>query len=229
MSEGTTTILKDPINVINAKSAQKEDFLSKIANRLENITSDANNQTDINKLKKQLKSIVLKIYKYIEQSKLPNRTTISTQSDESFKEFKDKDKDKKSIDSDIRTSFHKNNLSICSATKLHIINSNITIINHKTEFYQYGKYEGEFKNGKKDGKGTMTYKNEYEYQGDWKNGKRDGKGVYISKTSKDRYEGDFKSDKAEGKGIAIYNNGDKYEGDYKDWNKDGKGYQLFSH
>jgi hypothetical protein len=132
MSEGTTTILKDPINVINAKSAQKEDFLSKIANRLENITSDANNQTDINKLKKQLKVIVLKIYKYIEQLKMPNATTISTQSDESFKEFKDKDK--KSIDSDLRLSFHKNNLSICSATKLHIINSNKTIINHKTEF-----------------------------------------------------------------------------------------------
>ena len=146
MSEGTTTILKDPINLINAKLAQKEDVLSKIANKLENITSDTNNQTDINKLKKQLKSIVLKIYKYIEQSKLPNRTTISTQSDESFKELKDKDKDKKSVDSDLRLSFHKNNLSICSATKLNIIDSNITIINHKTEYYQYGKYEGEFKN-----------------------------------------------------------------------------------
>ena len=104
MSEGTTTILKDPIISIDAKSAIKDDFLLKIANRLENITSDTNNKTDLKKLKKHLKTIVLKIYKYIEKSKMPNPTTISTQSDESFKELKDKDK--KSEDSDLSKSFH---------------------------------------------------------------------------------------------------------------------------
>ena len=29
-----------------------------------------------------------------------------------------------------------------------------------------------------DGKGKMTYKNKFEYTGDWKEGKREGKGKY---------------------------------------------------
>ena len=93
----------------------------------------------------------------------------------------------------------------------------------KTEINKFGTYEGEFKNGLKDGKGTMNYKNEYAYEGDWKEGKREGKGTYINKITQEKLEGDFKSDKAEGKGIATYKDGSKYEGDYKNWQKDGKG------
>ena len=148
---------------IESKESKKEDILSRIANRLENIVSDADAKTDINKLKKQLKTIVLKIYNYIEDSKglFPSEKQIT-------KNFSP--------------------LSISPQIKLNIINSTITLINHKTEIYLYGKY----KNGKKDGKGTMTYKNEYIYEGDWKDGKRDGKGIYLNKTNKDKYEGDFK-------------------------------------
>ena len=186
-----------------SKESKKEDILSRIANRLENIVSDADAKTDINKLKKQLKTIVLKIYNYIEDSK-----GLFPSEKQSTKNFSP--------------------LSISPQIKLNIINSTITLINHKTEIYLYGKYEGDFKNGKKDGKGTMTYKNEYIYEGNWKDGKRDGKGIYLNKTNKDKYEGDFKLDKAEGKGVADYDNGDKYEGDYKDWNKDGKGIYYYN-
>ena len=215
MSEGTTIILKEPI-----KDSPK-DYLLKIANKLENITSDINTKKDIDKIKliKQLKGIVLKIYKYLnKQEKLSN--TISTASNEPVKNF-----DKISEGSDLNKSLVKANLTICSPSQLYInsTQSNITTLDYKTEVYKYGKYEGEFKNGKKEGRGTMTYTNKYEYTGEWKNGKKEGKGTYIYKSSKDMYEGDFKSDRAEGKGIAKYDNGDKYEGDYKDWKKDGKG------
>ena len=41
-----------------------------------------------------------------------------------------------------------------------------------------GKYEGEFKMDKREGKGTMYYVNGDKYEGDWKNDKFEGKGLY---------------------------------------------------
>ena len=56
------------INKINLNSQNtekplhKKDVLVRIANQLENIASDTNKTTDVTKLVKQLKTIVLKIY-----------------------------------------------------------------------------------------------------------------------------------------------------------------------
>ena len=176
--EQPTLILKNPIN---PNSNQKDEVLLKIANKLENITSDTNSKTDINKLVKHLKSIVKNIYKYInDQKPIPSKdSSSSSDSPPHIDSFK--------------------------------LNSNI--ITQKTEIIDGNKYEGEFKNGKKDGKGTMTYKNGYIYIGEWKNGYKHGKGVYINSKSQDKFEGEFKNGKADGKGQALYNNGDKYEGD----------------
>jgi len=41
------------------------------------------------------------------------------------------------------------------------------------------KYEGEFVNGKKNGKGTCTYPNGDKYIGMWKNGQMDGQGIIL--------------------------------------------------
>ena len=44
-------------------------------------------------------------------------------------------------------------------------------------FYDNGeRYEGEFKNSKKNGKGIMYYNDGGRYEGDWINKKREGKG-----------------------------------------------------
>ena len=61
------------------------------------------------------------------------------------------------------------------------------------------------------------YENGDKYEGDWKNGLKEGKGVYYYKNG-NRYEGDYQNDKREGKGIKYYKNGDKYEGDWKNNN-----------
>lgn len=47
----------------------------------------------------------------------------------------------------------------------------------KGRFSNGDMYEGQWKNGKPDGIGTMTYMLGGSYEGEWKNGKRDGKGV----------------------------------------------------
>jgi len=186
--EQPTLILKNPIN---PNSNQKDEVLLKIANKLENITSDTNSKTDINKLVKHLKSIVKNIYKYInDQKPIPSKDSSS------------------SSDSPPHIDSFKLNFSISQQNNFSI-NSNI--ITQKTEIIDGNKYEGEFKNGKKDGKGTMTYKNGYIYIGEWKNGYKHGKGVYINSKSQDKFEGEFKNGKADGKGQALYNNGDKYE------------------
>mgnify|MGYP002352924332 CR=1 FL=1 len=41
------------------------------------------------------------------------------------------------------------------------------------------KYDGEFKNGKKDGEGTFEWPNGNKYIGSWRNGKQHGMGVWL--------------------------------------------------
>ena len=121
--------------------------------------------------------------------------------------------------------------------------------NHHIKTYDEGKYEGQLKDNKREGKGTMLYNNgdKYEgewkndviegrgkfywndgeiYEGDWKNGVRDGKGIDIY-IDKEKYEGDWKNDLREGRGIYYYLNGDRYEGDYKNHEKNGKGIYYY--
>eukprot|EP00948_MAST-09A_sp_MAST-9A-sp1_P003568 g3568.t1 len=51
------------------------------------------------------------------------------------------------------------------------------------------------------------------YEGDWKQGRKDGRGLYILGNG-DSYEGDFVDDKYHGKGCYQYANGDVYDGDW---------------
>ena len=45
----------------------------------------------------------------------------------------------------------------------------------------YATYEGQFKNGKPDGSGTMDYGEGNKYQGEWKNGVEHGRGLLFEK------------------------------------------------
>ena len=101
-------------------------------------------------------------------------------------------------------------------------NKNISINNIQTKIYDDGKYEGEFKNNKREGKGIFYYNNDDRYEGDYKNDKFDGKGVYYYNNG-DKYNGDWRNGKREGKGIFYYNNGDRYEGNWRNDKFDGKG------
>ena len=68
---------------------------------------------------------------------------------------------------------------------------------------------------------TETYNNHDRYEGQFRNGKREGKGIYYFNNG-NRYEGYFKNDIREGKGV-LYFDGNEYEGDFRYDEKEGKG------
>ena len=103
------------------------------------------------------------------------------------------------------------------------INNNISIQN----YFSGERYEGELKNGKREGKGVFYFKDRSRYEGNRKNGVKEGKGI-IYFNSGSRYEGDCINDFMEGKGIFFYNNGDRYEGDFKNDKREGKGIYYYS-
>ena len=96
--------------------------------------------------------------------------------------------------------------------------------------YENGLYEGIIIDGKREQYGVMIYKNGAKYEGEWKDDKKNGKGVFTSahyfncrKNVGMKYEGEFRNDKFEGFGITNYTNGDKYEGEWKNNKQYGKG------
>jgi hypothetical protein len=100
-------------------------------------------------------------------------------------------------------------------------------------FYVNGdKYEGEWKNGKPDGNGILTFKNGDMYSGDWKNGKADGAGrLHFYENGGNIIQGgEWKNGKLNGKGAEMYNGkgvkmyeGYEYEGEWKENHKEGQG------
>ena len=88
------------------------------------------------------------------------------------------------------------------------------------------KYVGGFKNGKYEGQGTLTSKNGDKYVGGFKDDKFYGQGSLTSKNG-DRYVGEFKNDKYEGQGTSTSQNGDEYVGGFKDGKKSGQGTMIY--
>ena len=77
------------------------------------------------------------------------------------------------------------------------------------------------------GKSGKLFKDEYNnlkliYEGEYKNGLRDGKGVYYFNNG-EVYDGKFKGGNIEGKGTLTWEDGTKWTGKFKDNLMDGKG------
>lgn len=89
-----------------------------------------------------------------------------------------------------------------------------------------GCFEGDCSNGF--GK-MINPKTEEKYEGEWRSGKRDGRGVEFYSDGEKKYVGNFKNGKYEGNGTFFYKNGDKYVGKYKNgFMNDDKGYFIFN-
>ncbi len=92
-----------------------------------------------------------------------------------------------------------------------------------------GKYEGDLKDGKRHGKGTLTFKDGGKYVGDWKNGKFQGKGTLtlpegvkyfgeLEFPEGGEYVGQFKDGKMDGKGTLTFMD----DSEYLEWHGGGK-------
>ena len=67
------------------------------------------------------------------------------------------------------------------------------------EGIEYGKYDGEWKNGVFHGIGTFTFLDGRKYVGKWKNGKQHGQGTQTWSNG-NKYVGEFKDGKQNGRG-----------------------------
>ncbi|WP_165452705.1 stalk domain-containing protein [Paenibacillus thalictri] len=86
-------------------------------------------------------------------------------------------------------------------------------------------YEGDFKNGLREGKGKQYKDYQLVYDGDYKKGVKEGTGKYYENSTV--YEGPFVNDVRSGKGIVTNRYGSKiYEGEYKNDMKNGYGKQY---
>ena len=96
-------------------------------------------------------------------------------------------------------------------------------------------YVGEFKDGKRHGKGYESWHNSRQfytslkYEGEWKNDKRHGKGKnwcydHFLSNLRLTYEGEWQYGKCHGRGTSYHTNGKKeYEGQWKNDQKEGYG------
>jgi hypothetical protein len=76
-------------------------------------------------------------------------------------------------------------------------------------------YTGDFKNDKYDGYGVLTDEGG-QYQGEWREGLKDGFGTFKLQSG-DEYEGSYSLNRRSGYGVMRYVSGDRYEGN---WSKD---------
>ena len=86
------------------------------------------------------------------------------------------------------------------------------------------KYQGQVKDGKLNGLGSLTYPDGSKYVGEYKDGKRHGQGTHTfgkGDFEGDKYEGEYKGGIPNGQGTYTSSNGEKYKGEWKDekpWN-----------
>ena len=76
-------------------------------------------------------------------------------------------------------------------------------------------YRGEFKAGRKHGKGLKIWPNGDSYSGDFVEDRKHGRGTYSwgrGRNEGERYVGDYRDDRRDGQGTYRWPNGDVYEG-----------------
>ena len=102
----------------------------------------------------------------------------------------------------------------------------------QTNFYRYiwsngDKYEGEFVDGIRQGRGVLITTDGDRYEGEWRDSQLNGNVKYI-KCNGTIYEGQMVNGEKEGQGTIVFENGNRYEGSWKDGNKHGWGRDSYS-
>jgi len=141
--------------------------------------------------------------------KLDVLNTIVNKTSDRIKKYKNINEETKKYMQEIKKSMYKLNSIENKPSKIR-------------KEYHNGKYEGDYINGKREGKGTYSYNSGDIYEGEYKNDLKDGYGIYKYSNG-DVYEGNYKEGYFDGKGIYKYADGDIYNGEYKKDLRDGQG------
>lgn len=78
-----------------------------------------------------------------------------------------------------------------------------------------------------DGRGIMVFSSGDRYDGEFRNGERNGCGTFTFASGR-RYMGEFRNDAFNGEGIWILENGDRYIGEFEDSKCSGQGTFIFA-
>jgi len=78
----------------------------------------------------------------------------------------------------------------------------------------FNVYEGEWKEGDRDGKGTLTLNDGSFYEGEWKDNFMQGQGTKTWPNGQ-KYEGEWKEGEKDGQGTHTWSSGNVYEGEWK--------------
>ena len=84
------------------------------------------------------------------------------------------------------------------------------------------RYEGQWRNGKRHGQGWEMYADRAHYDGNWKDGRKHGQGARILADGT-RYEGEWRNGRMPDRGVITYTNGNVYEGEWQDGKPHGRG------
>ena len=85
-------------------------------------------------------------------------------------------------------------------------------------------FEGEYKNGKRNGKGKeYSWNKVIIYEGEYKNGKRNGKGKEYDDEGNIKFQGEYKNGERNGYGKEYYEGNLEFEGEYLNGERNGKG------
>jgi len=88
------------------------------------------------------------------------------------------------------------------------------------------RYVGQFHTNLRNGQGAMSFVNGDRYDGDYRDGRQEGRGIYVWSDGR-RYVGEFKDDKLV-KGVLSLPNGDRYDGFFFDSRPQGQGQLIFA-
>lgn len=89
------------------------------------------------------------------------------------------------------------------------------------------KYQGEFKDGLKQGAGTYEWDSGLRYEGEFDSDRPNGKGKFLFPNG-DTYEGDVKAGVVAGRGVYVTKGGDRIEGSFADGRANGSGIYRFA-
>ncbi|HEX9389872.1 MAG TPA: caspase family protein [Usitatibacteraceae bacterium] len=104
----------------------------------------------------------------------------------------------------------------------------IKILNGRGEFISKSfHYNGEFKDGRKHGRGIYEWANGDKFDGDFAEDRPSGKGVWQF-AGGDRYEGEIVDGAIVGKGVFVSKNGDKIIGSFIDGKASGRVSYIFA-
>lgn len=154
------------------------------------------------------------------------KPSFANQSNEEIKKLKIEIKNKTKLVINLENKLKKLNKKISEENKNSKVcpkSKNITWDNcFGIDVSEKGKYEGFFKNGKKDGLGTFAFKNGHKYIGEFKQNKIDGLGTgYFANGQK--YVGEWKDNEINGLGTKYYPDGRIEKGEYKSYELSGFG------